>query len=141
MIADPMCRESQDDQSLQIAGLKLSLRLRFFASRSATTQELSMKPHDALPKRPATRSRTLAAPRRLLAAVSLLGASLGVSAAAPTEQIGGPERAAETGNVAMKLAKRKAWVRPGVSNQVKSNQVKSNQKKGTLPAVQNSEKK
>jgi DMSO/TMAO reductase YedYZ molybdopterin-dependent catalytic subunit len=120
-----------------------------------------MKPHDAFPKRPATRSRTLAAPRRLLAAVSLLGASLGVSAAAPTEQIGGPERAAEAGNPAMKVAKRKAWVRPGVSNQVKSNQVKSNQvksnqvksnqvksdqvksdqKKGMLPAVQSPEKK
>jgi hypothetical protein len=84
--------------------------------------------------------RAIVAPR-LLAAVSLLGVSLGVSAAAPTEQIGGPERTAEAGNGAMKLAKRKAWVRPGVSNQVKSNQVKRDQKKGMLPAVQNSEKK
>ena len=104
-----------------------------------------MKHHDAFRKRPATATRTLAAPGRLFAAVSLLGASLGVSAAAPTEQIGGPERAAETGNVAMKLAKRKALPpRPSnqvKSNQVKSDQVKSDQKKGMLPAVQNPEKK
>jgi hypothetical protein len=146
MIAEPMGGECQDGQSLQIAGLKPSLRLRFFASKSTITQEVYMKHHDAFPKRRAPGSRTLAVPRRLLAAVSLLGVSLGVSAAAPTEQIGGPERTAEAGNAAMKLAKRKAWVRPGVSNQVKSNQVKSNQvksdqKKGMLPAVQSPEKK
>ena len=83
----------------------------------------------------------MVAPRRLLAAVSLLGASLGVSAAAPTEQIGGPERAAEAGNTGMKLAKRKAGPGPRPSNQVKSNQVKRDQTKGTLPAVQNPEMK
>ena len=83
----------------------------------------------------------IAAPRKLLAAVSLLGASLGVSAAAPTEQIGGPERAAEAGNAAMKLAKRKAGPGPRPSNQVKSNQVKRDQTKGTLPAGQNPEMK
>ena len=114
-----------------------------------------MKHHDAFPTRRAPGARTLAAPRRLLAAVSLLGVSLGVSAAAPTEQIGGPERAAETGNGAMKLAKRKAGA-PRPSNQVKSNQYKSNQyksnqyksnqyksdqKKEILPAVQTPEKK
>jgi hypothetical protein len=99
-----------------------------------------MKRHDAFRKRPATGSRTFAAPRRLITALSLLGASLGVSAAAPTEQIGGPERAAEAGNAAMKLAKRKA-LPPRPSNQLKSNQVKSDQKKGMLPAVQNPEKK
>ena len=82
----------------------------------------------------------VAAPRKLLAAVSLLGASLGVSAAAPTEQIGGPERAAEAGNVAMKVAKRKA-LPPSPSHQLKSNQYKSDQKKGMQPAVQNPERK
>jgi len=122
------------------------LRLRFFPSKSTITQEVDVKHHDAFPKRRAPGTRTLAAPRRLLAAVSLLGASLGVSAAAPTEQIGGPERAAEAGDVAMKLAKRKAGPGPRPSNQVKSNQVKSNQvkrdqTKGTLPAVQNPEMK
>jgi len=78
----------------------------------------------------------VAAPRKLLAAVSLLGASLGVSAAAPTEQIAGPERAAEAGNAAMKLSKRKAGPGPRPSNQVKSNQYKSNQKKGVLQSDQ-----
>ena len=100
-----------------------------------------MKDHDAFPKRRALGTRTLAAPRKLLAAVSLLGVSLGVSAAAPTEQIAGPERAAEAGNAAMKLAKRKAGPGPRPSNQVKSNQYKSDQKKGMLPAAQSPEKK
>jgi len=99
-----------------------------------------MKDHDAFPKRRAPGTRTLAAPRKLLAAVSLLGVSLGVSAAAPTEQIAGPERAAEAGNAAMKLAKRKVGP-PRPSNQVKSNQVKRDQTKGTLPAGQNPEMK
>ena len=117
------------------------MRLRFFPSKSTITQEVDVKHHDAFPKRRAPGTRTLAAPRRLLAAVSLLGASLGVSAAAPTEQIGGPERAAEAGDVAMKLAKRKAGPGPRPSNQVKSNQVKRDQTKGTLPAVQNPEMK
>jgi hypothetical protein len=104
-----------------------------------------MKHHDAFQKRRAAGIRTLAASRRLLATVSLLGASLGVSAAAPTEQIGGPERTAEAGNPAMKLAKRKAGPpRPSYqvkSNQVKSNQLKGDQNKGTLPAVQSDQKK
>jgi hypothetical protein len=109
---------------------------RFYTAKSPTPQEIPMKDRDVSSKRSATGARTVVEPGRLLVAVSLLGASLGVAAAAPTQQIGGPERAAETRNVEMKLAKRKAWVRPGVSNQVKSDQ-----KKGTLPAVQNTDKK
>jgi hypothetical protein len=108
---------------------------RFYTAKSPTPQEIPMKDRDVSSKRSATGARTVVEPGRLLVAVSLLGASLGVAAAAPTQQIGGPERAAETGNVEMKLAKRKALPpRP-------SNQLKSDQKKGMLPAVQNSEKK
>jgi hypothetical protein len=132
---------------LQAAELKPSLRLRFLAGESATTQEEDMKHQD---KPRARGGITLGAPRKLLAAVSLLGVSLGVSAAAPTEQIGGPERTAEAANGAMKLAKRKVGP-PRPSNQVKSNQYKSDQyksnqykseqKKEKLPAVQSPEKK
>jgi hypothetical protein len=85
-----------------------------------------MKDHDS--KRSATGTKALVEPRRLLAAMSLLGASLGVSAAAPADQISGSEpRAADA---AVRLAasvntpsiRSMGWdvrVRPGVSSQYK----------------------
>jgi len=89
----------------------------------------------------------IAAPRKLLAAVSLLGASLGVSAAAPADSISGSEprsadaavRLAETKPVNQGSTKSMGWdVRTSQSNQKKeavsqSNQwkIRSNQKKET----------
>jgi hypothetical protein len=106
-------------------------------------------------KRSATGTRTLVEPRRLLAAMSLLGASLGVSVAAPADGIAGSERAAKPADAAVTLAETKSlkkggtaggsrsmgWdVRPSQRNQYKSDQkkgvLKSDQKKGTLPAAQ-----
>jgi hypothetical protein len=120
-----------------------------------------MKDHDASPKRSASGTKALVEPRRLLAAVSLLGASLGVSAAAPTDQISGSEpRPADAavrlaGSINTPSVRSMGWdvrVRPTVSNQYKfttpGNQIKlnnaqfhvrSDQKKGYVPAVQSNQ--
>ena len=69
-----------------------------------------MKDRDASrrSKRSATGPKAVIEPRRLLAAVSLLGASLGVSAAAPSDPISGLERGPQAADAAVKLAERKA---------------------------------
>ena len=107
-----------------------------------------MKDHDS--KRPVIATRTLVEPRTLLAAASLLGVSLGVSAAAPADPISGSEsrsadtavRLTETKPLNQGSMKSMGWdVRSSQSNQKKtpvsqSNQwkIRSDQKK--LPAVQ-----
>jgi hypothetical protein len=93
-----------------------------------------MKDHD--PKRPATGARTLVEPRRLLAALSLLGASLGVSAAAPPDSISGSERGLRSTDAAVRLAETKTPDSPGSNSSfswglnAQSKQFASNQKKG-----------
>ncbi len=78
----------------------------------------------------------IAAPRKLLAAVSLLGASLGVSAAAPADQIGGSERGLRSTDAAVRLAETKTPNNPGGNSSYswgsnsQDKQLASNQKKG-----------
>jgi hypothetical protein len=122
-----------------------------------------MKDHDASSKRSASGAKALVEPRRLLAAMSLLGASLGVAAASPAEQISGPEpRSADTavrlaGTVNTPSIRSMGWdvrVRPTVSNQYKFStptngqihvvkplqsgqiHIRTDQKKVFVPAVQ-----
>jgi hypothetical protein len=103
-----------------------------------------MKDHDS--KRPASGAKALVEPRRLLAAMSLLGASLGVSAAAPAEQISGSEPRSD--DAAVRLAasvntpsiRSMGWdvrVRPAVSNQVKVTTPTSGQIHIVRPVVSN----
>jgi hypothetical protein len=68
-----------------------------------------MKERDASrrSKRSATGAKAVIEPRRLLAAVSLLGASLGLSAAAPSDPISGLERGPQAADPAVKLAETK----------------------------------
>jgi hypothetical protein len=120
-----------------------------------------MKHHDESrrSKRPATAANAIIEPRRLLAAMSVLGVSLGVSAAAPADHMAGVERGSRPDEAAVRLAETKklnnpsstksmGWdVRPQ-SNQKKervsqSNQwkIRSDQKKAALPAVQSDQKK
>jgi hypothetical protein len=91
---------------------------------------------DMSSKRSATGSRTMIEPRRLLAAVSLLGASLGVSAAAPADPISGSEPGLRSTDAAVRLAETKTPHSPGSNSSFSwgmnspSKQLASNQKKG-----------
>ncbi|HEX4555643.1 MAG TPA: hypothetical protein VH249_16750 [Xanthobacteraceae bacterium] len=76
-------------------------------------------------------------PRRLLAAVSLLGASLGVSAAAPADPISGSEPGLQSADAAARLAETKTPHSPGSDSSYTwglnspSDRLASNQKKGS----------
>jgi hypothetical protein len=118
------------------------------------------------PNRAAAGTKSIVEPRTLLAAVSLLGVSLGVSMAAPVEQMSATERAPRSGDASLKVAETRThgpgnsaqslgsmgWdVRPVQSNrpsfqsgqhkfQSDQNKLQSDQKKAYLPAVQNGPK-